>query len=110
MSFVRSAGSVDDAVSNGRCGGDDRGFTELAAKTADRDGDGVGERVGVLVPDLFEEFFRAEEGGAGAEEGFEEAEFLDRQVDVPAVTGDRAACRVEFDPGCSEGAGSGRRP
>jgi hypothetical protein len=54
---------IHDAVPDGRSGGDDRGLPELAAEAAD--GDGVGERVGVLVPDPFEEVLGAEEGGAG---------------------------------------------
>jgi hypothetical protein len=61
----------------------------------------------VFVPDLFEQILGAEEGGAGAQEGFEEGELLDRQVEVTAVAGGDAAQGVEFDARRAQGAGSG---
>jgi hypothetical protein len=43
-----------DAVADAGCGADDGGSAELAAQPSDGNGDGIGERVGVFVPDLFE--------------------------------------------------------
>jgi hypothetical protein len=43
-----------DPVPDPRRGKDDRGIAELAAQPADGNGDRVGERVGVLVPDLLQ--------------------------------------------------------
>jgi hypothetical protein len=49
------AGRTDrDAVPDTGPGRDDRRIPELAAQAADGDRDGVGERVGVLVPHLLE--------------------------------------------------------
>jgi hypothetical protein len=45
----------------------------------------------VLVPDLFEQVLGAEATRAGAQEGFRERELFDRQVELPAVAGGRAA-------------------
>ena len=92
------AGRAADAVAHARCGGDDRRVAEFAPQAADGHRDGVGERVGVLVPDLFEQVLGAEEGGAGAQERFEDGELLDRQVERLPVAGDRAPQRIELDP------------
>ena len=91
------------------------GAAEFAAQAADGDGDGVGERVGVLVPDLFEQVLGAEEGRAGAQQGLQQGELLDRQVELPAVAGGGAAERVELDagraqrPGARGGPAAGQR-
>src|SRR6266545_4706804 len=88
-----------DAVAHPGRGGDDRWHPQLAPEPPDGHGDGVGERVGVLVPDLFEEVLGAQEGGAGPQEGFEERELLDGEVELPAVPGGRAAYGIELDAG-----------
>jgi hypothetical protein len=74
---------------------------------ADGDLDGLGERVGVLVPDPGQEILGAEDTGGCFEEGLEHGEFLDRDVDVAAVAGDGAAERVEFYPGRAQDARPG---
>ena len=88
-----------EAVADTRRGGDDRGVAELAPQAADGHRDGVGERVGLLVPDLFEQVLGAEEGRRSRQERLEDRELLDRQLKLPPVAGDRAPQRVELDPG-----------
>jgi hypothetical protein len=59
----------------------------------------------VLVPYLLEQVLRAEERGPGAQQRLEDPEFLNRQVELPPVAGDRAPQRVELDPGRPQGPG-----
>jgi hypothetical protein len=69
---------------------DDVGFFELAFEPADRDADGVGEWVGVLVPGLLEQSFCAERAGAGVEQRFEDGELFGRQVELCGLRGWRS--------------------
>jgi hypothetical protein len=73
------------------------GLSELAPQSANRDLDGLGEGVGVLVPDLFQEPLGAEHARRGAQEGLEHSELLDRELDPVAVPCDRAPEPVELD-------------
>src|SRR6266699_5156862 len=86
-----------DAVADAGGGADDGRVAELAAQAADGDRYRVGERVGLLIPDLLEEGFRAQEGRAGAQQRLEHAELLDRQVELAPVPDGRAPQRVELD-------------
>jgi len=70
-------GWAGDAIADAWGGGDDRRVAELAPQAADGDRDGVGERVGVLVPRLLEQAFGAEVGGAGAQQRLQNCELLD---------------------------------
>src|SRR5580704_15553289 len=97
-----------DAVADAGGGADDGRLAELAAQAADGDRDGVGERVDLLVPDLLEEGFGAEEGGAGAQQRLEHAELLDRQVQRAPVPDGCAAQRVELETARLQDAGPGR--
>src|SRR5579864_1905860 len=90
---------VCDPVADAGDGLDERGVAEFAAEPADGDLDGLGERVGVLVPGLGEEVFGAEGGGSRSEERLEHGEFLHRDVNLAAVAGYSAAERVELHPG-----------
>src|SRR5262245_20419993 len=101
------AADVDDAVSDAGDGFDRLWFAEFAAQPTDGDLDGLGEGVGVLVPDLFEQVFGAEWGWGGAHDCFEEGELLDGQVAGVPGAGDGATQWVEFDACRGEGAGVG---
>jgi hypothetical protein len=52
--FPSWSGWVGDAVADAGRGGDDGRVAELAAQPPDGDGDRVGERVGLLVPDALQ--------------------------------------------------------
>ena len=101
---------VGDAVADAGPGFDGGRVAEFAAQSAEGVEDGVGEGVGIFVPDLFEQLFGAQEGGRGAEQGFEDAELLNGQVDGPAVAGGGAALRVEGEAGGVVDAGPGPVP
>ena len=58
----------------------------------------MGERIGVLVPGLFEQAFRAEGAGAGFQQRFQDRELLGGELERSPVTGGAASERVEFDP------------
>jgi hypothetical protein len=62
---------VDDPVADAGHGLDRGGFSELAAQAAERDVNGVGEGVDVLVPYLAEEVFGAQHAILGAHQGLE---------------------------------------
>ena len=83
------------------------GSPSLRLESADRDPDGVGERVDVLVPGLLEQSFGAERGGAGSEQRFEDGALLGGEVELPSVAGDGASERVELDSAGGEGAVAG---
>jgi hypothetical protein len=104
-----------DPVSDSRGVLDRWGSSELAPEAADRDAYGVGERVDVLIPRLFEQAFCAECPGACLEQGLEDREFLGRQVGLPAVPSDGAPERIQFDaspqgPWRSSSSGCAPRP
>src|SRR6266545_212936 len=61
---------------------DDRRVAEFAPQSAYRHCDGVGERVGVFVPDLFEQGFGAEKAGARAQQRLQHGELLHREVEL----------------------------
>jgi len=82
-----------DAVADAGGGGDNRRFAQLAAQPPDGDRDGVGERIGLLVPDLLEQGFGAQEGRARAQQRLEHPEFLDRQIERTSVPDGRPAQR-----------------
>ena len=88
---------LGDAVSDAGRVLDDVRFSELAAQAADRDADGVGERVGVLIPGLLEQSFCAERAGAGPEQRFEHGELFGGEVELSAVAGGGTGERVELD-------------
>ena len=96
-----------DAVSDPGCVLDDLRLSELAAQAADRDAYRVGERVGVLVPGLLEQSFRAERARADPEQRFEHGELFGGEIEPSAVAGGSASERVEFDACGCEGALSG---
>ena len=62
----------------------------------------------MLVPDLLEQGFGAEEGGAGAQQRLEHAELLDRQVQRAPVPDGCAPQRVELEAGRLQHPGPGR--
>ena len=76
---------------------DDLRFSELASQSADRDADGVGERVGVLIPGLLEQSLCAERARAGPEQRFEDSELLGGEVKLSPISSGGAAERVELD-------------
>src|SRR5215831_8958822 len=100
-----SSRSLCDVIADAWVGGDDRRVAELAPQAADGHRDGVGERVGVFVPDLLEQVLGAEVRGAGAQQRLQNSELLDGKVKQPPVAGSRAADRVELDAGGAQGAG-----
>ena len=100
---------IGDPVADARRDDDDRWVAELAPQAADGHRDGVGERVGVLVPGLFEQALGAEEGRRGADERFEDRELLDRKVQLPPIAGGRAPQRVKLDPGRAQDPAPGGR-
>src|SRR5947209_2947856 len=70
-----------DAVSGAGHGGDDRGFAEALAQSRDRNANGVGERVGVLIPGPLQQLFGADDTSFGGDEHFEHGELLAGQRD-----------------------------
>src|SRR3954447_8420071 len=84
-----------DAVPGAGHGGDDPRFAEAFAQCRDSDAHGVGERVGVLIPRSFQEFFGADDTAFGSDENFEHGELLPGQRDVAAVAVDLAAKRIQ---------------
>jgi hypothetical protein len=65
-----------DPVAGLRDGLDDRWVAELCSESTDRDLDGLGERVGGVVPDAIEELFGRDDAPLGGEQQFEDAELL----------------------------------
>ena len=106
----RRFGGLRDAVSDVGDGLDCWRFSELASQSADRDLDGVGERVDVLVPYLGEEVLGAEDGVLGAHQGFEYRELFGGEVEPSSVAGGGVVQGVEFDPGRPEDSGLGCGP
>src|ERR1700733_14071966 len=104
----RSAGRADDPISDARYGLDNRWLSELAAEPAHGDRDRGCERVGVLVPGLFEEVFGAEDGMVSSYERFEHCELLGGEVELPSVAVGGMAQGIEFDAGRAEDTGPGR--
>ena len=84
-----------DAVARAGHGGDDPRFAEALAQRRDRDADGVGERVRVLVPRPLQQLFGADDTALGGDEHLEHRELLAGQRDVAAVAVDLAAERIE---------------
>jgi hypothetical protein len=72
---------------------------ELAAQRTDRDPDGVGERVRVLVPHLLQQCLRADHVATRREQLFEHPELLRRQVQQASAALHRTPRRVEHDAG-----------
>ncbi len=107
--WPRSGRNAGDAVANIGDRLDDGGLAELAAQPVDRDGDDVGERVGVLVPHLFEQVLGGQHGGLGAQQRLQDTELLDRQVKRPPIPDGGAPHGVEFQAGHAEHAGPGGR-
>ncbi len=84
-----------NAVPEAGHGGDDPGFAEALAQGRDGDAYGVRERVCVLVPRTFQEFFRADDTTFGGDEHFEHGELLPSERDVAAAAVDLAAERIQ---------------
>jgi hypothetical protein len=84
-----------DAVADPGDGRDDPGFAEALAQGRDRDADGVGERVGVLVPGPFQQVLRADDPALGGEEHLQHRELLAGERDVTSVAEHLPAERVE---------------
>ena len=104
---------VADPVAALADGVDDGRVAELGAQPADRRLDGGGERVGVLVPDAFEQFLGGDDPVAGGEQAFEDGELLRAQLEAPAGAGRDPAARVERQVAASRVGGSAgveRRP
>src|SRR5580704_15911628 len=74
---------------------DQRRLPEFPPQAQDSDRDGVGERVGVLVPDLLEELLGRHYRAVGRDEHLEHTELLAGQGDGPAGPGDRPAGPVD---------------
>ena len=93
---------------------DDRRLAELAAQRHDRDADGVGERVGVLVPHPLEQLLGADDATVGGHQHLEHAELLAGEVQVAPGADGHPAPGVERDVGPLEhrrdGRGELRRP
>src|SRR5437660_1127422 len=104
----RSAGRADDPVSDAGYGLDNRWLSQLPAEPADGDRDGSGERVGVLVPGLFQEVFGAEDGVISSHERFEHRELLGGEVELLPVAVGGMAQGIKFDAGGAEDTGPGR--
>ena len=81
---------------------DDRGLTKLASQAADGDKHGIGKRVGVLVPYLFEQVFGAEEGGVRSQHRFENGELLCREIKAPAIAISGARTGIKLDTSSTE--------
>jgi hypothetical protein len=78
------------------------GLAQFASEAADGDLHGLGERVGVFVPDVAEQVGRAEVGRRDAEECFQHAELLEREVEQAPIAADRAGHGVELNAGDTE--------
>src|SRR5215217_4841231 len=89
------SGAVVDAVADAGHGGDDPGLTEALAQCGDGDADGVGERVGVLVPRAFQQLLGAHDAAVCGDEDLEHGELLAGERDVPAVAVDLAPERIQ---------------
>src|SRR6266567_3696646 len=88
-----------DAVPDPSRGGNDPGFSEPFAQCRDGDAYGVGERVGVLIPRPFQEFFGADDTAFGSDEDVQHGELLTGERDVAAVAVDLAAERIQTQAG-----------
>jgi hypothetical protein len=88
-----------DAVADAGDRGDDPWLAEPFAQCRDGDADGVGKRVGVLVPGSRQKLFGADDTAFGGDEHLEHGELLARQRDVAAVAVDLAAERIQAQPG-----------
>src|SRR4051812_37680644 len=88
-----------DAVPGAGHGGDDPGFAEAFAQCRDGDAHGVGERVRVLIPRPFQEFFGADHTAFGSDENFEHGELLAGERDVAAVAVNLAAEWIQTQTG-----------
>src|SRR5215472_14539202 len=84
-----------DAVPGAGHGGDDPGFAEAFAQCRYCDAHGVGERVCVLIPRPFQEFFGADDTAFGGDEDVEHGELLPGERDVAAVPVDLPAERIQ---------------
>jgi hypothetical protein len=73
---VSSGGGPRDAVSDSGGVVDHGRLAEFPSQPGDRDPDGLGEGVGVLIPRLREEILGAERTRTGAQERFENRELL----------------------------------
>src|SRR4051812_45088872 len=88
-----------DAVPDAGHGGDHPGFAEPLAQRRDGDADGVGERVGVLVPRPCQQLLGADDTAFGRDQHFEHGELLPGERDVAAVAVDLASERIEPQTG-----------
>jgi hypothetical protein len=94
-SLTSGAERCVDAVPGTGHGGDDPGFAEPFAQGRDGDAHGVGERVRVLIPRLFQQLLGAYDTAFGGDEDFEHGELLAGERDVAAVAVDLAAERIQ---------------
>ena len=74
---------------------DDRWVAELGPQTADGHLDGLGERVGHLVPHSFEQLSDGEHPSLGGEQAFEDGELFGAEREGLASPGGDPAGRVE---------------
>jgi hypothetical protein len=84
-----------DAVADAGDRGDDPWLAEPFAQCRDGDADGVGKRVGVLVPGSRQKLFGADDTAFGGDEHLEHGELLARQRDVAAVAVDLPTKRIQ---------------
>ena len=75
---------ASDAIADARDRLDDGRVAELAPQGHDAHAHGVGERVGVLVPDALEQLLGRDGLAVGRQQRLEDAELLRRQVEVGA--------------------------
>src|SRR6476646_2716423 len=77
-----------DPVADAGHRGDEPWFAESLAQGRDGDADGIGERVGVLVPSPLEQLFGADDAASGGDENLEHGELLPGERDVAPVAED----------------------
>jgi hypothetical protein len=73
------------------------GITELLAQVRNRHPNGVGERIGHLVPNVLEKGFLGQHLAGVGHQIFEQGEFLGSQSENRPPTGDLEAGRVEIE-------------
>src|SRR6478672_8813147 len=84
-----------DPVAGAGHGGDQPWFAESLAEGRDRDADGVGEGVGVLVPGSLQQLLGTDDTALGDDEDLEDRELLPGERDVAAVAEDLPAEGVD---------------
>ena len=95
----RESGPSTNPVAGAHEGLDDLRVAQFAPQPADRHLDRLRKRVGVLVPNLFEQVLGGEEGRARFHQRFQNGQFLHGQFDQAAIAGHHPAQRVELNAG-----------